>query len=339
MTNAVSVVVTCYNLELYIRASIESVLAQNFAGVIDLIVVDDCSSDSSAKIIRAYDGVRYVRTLANVGVLMATVLGIREASGDVVFFLDGDDLWHPDKLRLVSALFEVDPTLALVTHDLQYVDGNGEPIPRVSRPSEVMTKVRTNDDQLVRDGILLHSDHVWLGSAYAIRKSLIDCDGFCEWAERLPDPFNTYQDWPIAFWAASRPGIRMGYLPAKLFKYRVHSANHSGDSRSADKAIRNVLRTFNTMDAMYAIAISANSLDAVKRATRRKRDYYRCLVDLYAGKRLSAIGGFVASVPYLFSSTESPVKEVLRFVGVQCLGLRRFLALVKLRIARVGQVE
>lgn len=330
MNSAVTVVVTCYNLEKYIARSINSVLSQCGNHQPEIIVIDDCSIDGSASIIQSFPGVRYVRTPVNSGVLMATVLGMRESSNDLVFFLDGDDLWHLDKLRLAIACFDRDRTLGLLTHDLEYIDGNGNPISKVSRPSQVMNNSRVTDDELIRTGILLHSDYVWLGSAYAVRTSLIDGEGFCDWAARLPNPFNTYQDWPLAFWAASRPSVRMGYLPEKLFKYRVHGANHSGDSRSAEKAIRNVRRTYHTMEAMQAIGISAKLSDPVMRATRCKLRYYRYVLDLYGGNRLSALSGFFISVPYLFLSTESPIKELFRFIGVQLLGLHRFLAIVNM---------
>lgn len=327
MSSPVSVVVTCHNLEKYIGAAIDSVFAQTYTGLIEVLVVDDGSSDQSPALIQAYTNVRYIRTPQNVGVLMATVLGIRESSADLVFFLDGDDLWHPDKLRLSVARFEADPRLGLLTHDLEYIDGDGRPVAIISRPSQVMAMASGNDDQMIRDGILLHSDYVWLGSAYGIRKSAIDAEGFCQWAAQLPDPFNTYQDWPLAFWAVSRPGVSTGYLPDKLFRYRVHGSNHSGDARSVEKALRNVRRTRNTMQAMHDIAAAANLEEPVMRATARKLAYYEYVVNLYSGQRLASLRGFFASLVYLFTGRENPFKELMRFLGVQVLGVTRFIAL------------
>ena len=103
---------------------------------------------------------------------------------------------------------------------------------------------------MTRDGILLHSDYVWLGSAYAVHRRLGDVPGFCAFAKSLPEPFNTYQDWPLAFWVACQQEVGLGYVPRKLFRYRLHGANHSGDATSVTKAIRNVRRTRNTMGAL-----------------------------------------------------------------------------------------
>ncbi len=340
MNRVVSVVVTCHNLERYIGEAIDSVFGQDYPGPVEILVVDDASTDASVAIIQSRDRVRYLPTPKNIGVLMATVFGLRAASGDLVFFLDGDDVWHPDKLRLTVARFEADADLGLLTHDLEYIDGDGRVLARASRPGAAMRDARAsaNDDAMIRDGILLHSDYVWLGSAYAIRRSKIDAEGFCVWAERLPDPFNTYQDWPLAYWAASREGARMGYVPAKLFQYRVHAANYSGDASDADKALRNVRRTRNTMLAIEQIAIAARLSAPAMRATRRKLRYYECLLALYEGRRIAALRGFSMSLPYLFGSTENPAKEFARFTGVQLLGLRGFIS-VNNRLHRRGNVQ
>ena len=338
MNEMVSVVVTCHNLERYIGAAIDSVLGQTYPGPVEVLVVDDASTDASAAIIQSRDNVRYLPTPKNLGVLMATVFGMRAVSGDLVFFLDGDDVWHPDKLKLALARFVADGNLGLLTHDLEYIDGDGRTLVRASRPGEAMRDAAANDDAMIRDGILLHSDYVWLGSAYAIRRSKIDAEGFCAWAERLPDPFNTYQDWPLAYWAASRAGARMGYVPAKLFQYRVHAANYSGNASDADKALRNVRRTCNTMQAIEQIAIAARLSAPAMRATMRKLRYYECLLALYEGRRVAALHGFFMSLPYLFGSAENPVKELARFAGVQLLGLRGFIS-INNRLHRRGNAQ
>ena len=338
MHSAVSVVVTCHNLEKYIGTAIDSILGQDYPGRIEILVVDDCSTDSSPAIIQSHADIRYLRTQRNLGVLMATVLGLREASNDLVFFLDGDDVWHSDKLQLAVPRFEEERELGLITHDLEYIDGEGHRLAKASRPSQVMGTGAVSDDAMIRNGILQHSDYVWLGSAYAIRKSVVDAEGFCDWASSLPDPFNTYQDWPLAFWAASKSNVRMGYLPKKLFQYRLHGSNYSGNASDADKALRNVRRTRNTMLAMEEIAITAGLPMPAMRATQRKSRYYRYLMDLYEGHRADAVRGLFASLPYLFGSAESPLKEFARFAGVQALGLHRFVALVN-RKQRSGSAQ
>jgi glycosyltransferase involved in cell wall biosynthesis len=322
-----SVVVTCFNLAPYIGDAIASVLQQEFAGEVEIIVVDDCSTDGSAEIIKRFPRVRYLRQPSNGGVLLATIAGLEAASHDVVAFLDGDDLWEPGKLDAVAAALAADPRAALVTHDLRYADASGAAIARTTRPEQVLTRSDpAKREQLVRDGILRHGDYVWLGSALAIRRSLAECAGFIEFARALPDPANTYQDWPLAFWIASLPGVSLAYVPEKLFRYRLHQANYSGDSATVAKALRNLNRTRNTAEAMQRIAVMRGLPPEIIRSTERQRAFAAAIVDLYSGRRSAAARGWLRSLPLLIERGML-VKETARFAAIQLLGAERFSAL------------
>jgi teichuronic acid biosynthesis glycosyltransferase TuaG len=98
----VSVVMPAYNAQKYIAASIDSVLAQDF-GDFELIVIDDCSTDATAAIVRGYverdSRVRLITLPANRGAPAGPRnLGVQQSRGEWVAFLDADDLWHPGKL-------------------------------------------------------------------------------------------------------------------------------------------------------------------------------------------------------------------------------------------------
>ena len=169
MAKSVSVVITCHNLADYIGLAIESVLAQDYLGSVEVLVIDDFSTDESIAVIGRYKNIRCVRSDRNLGVLLATVLGLESTTGDVVFFLDGDDIWEATKLSTVVERFESDPSLGLVTHDLSYIDSTGHELGRISRPGVVMNDIPSScESTLIRDGILLHGDYVWLGSAYSV---------------------------------------------------------------------------------------------------------------------------------------------------------------------------
>jgi len=325
---SVSVVVTCHNLDNYIGLAIESVLNQDFRSPVEVLVVDDCSTDRSAEIIKSYGNIRYLRPERNLGVLMATVLGLENTTGDLVFFLDGDDVWELGKLSAVVERFRADPKLALVTHDLEYIDKSGHVLDLKSRPEEAMAAIPSSrEDAMIRDGILLHSDYVWLGSAYAVHRALGNVEGFCAFAKSLPDPFNTYQDWPLAFWVASQRGVGFGYVSRKLFRYRLHGANHSGDATSVAKAVRNVRRTRNTMLAISEITGCLGADARVQKVTQQKLGFCNYLDELYAGYRWRAAKGFIFTLPYLITGTLSFWKEAARFIGVQILGVEHFIGL------------
>ncbi|MDT9599635.1 glycosyltransferase [Sphingosinicella rhizophila] len=326
----ISVVITCHNLERFIGEAIESVLAQDFGEPVQIVVVDDCSTDGSAGIIAGYGGVSHVRTDRNGGVLLATIAGIEAAEGELIFFLDGDDLWEPGKLSACVPRFREDQRLAFLTHDLLYIDEQGRALDRTTRPGDEFAGLAPDvAGERVREGILTLGDFVWLGSAFGIHRLRARIEEFCAWARQLPDPANTYQDWPLAYWVAARSDVTLGHVPQKLFRYRLHGANFSGDATSVAKASRNLRRTRNTSAAMAAIARDRGLAPHLRMRAERQTRFYDYLLSLYAGARARAGLGFAGSFPYLIARPALFAKELVRFAGVQLLGAEAFIRLSK----------
>lgn len=115
-TPMVSCIVPVFNGERYLREALDSILAQSHQGL-DVLVVDDGSTDGSAAVAQSYgDRIRYLHQ-ANAGPAAARNLGLEAARGEFVAFLDADDRWHPEKLALQLARFEARPELDYcVTH-------------------------------------------------------------------------------------------------------------------------------------------------------------------------------------------------------------------------------
>jgi len=110
-TPRVSVVIPVHNGELYIAAALESVASQRYEGL-ETIVVDDGSVDRSAEIAWAH-GARVIQ-VAWRGVAAARNRGIAAARGELIAFLDADDLWTEGSLALRIAQLESDPELDFV---------------------------------------------------------------------------------------------------------------------------------------------------------------------------------------------------------------------------------
>lgn len=119
---SVSVVVTTFNHQLYIAETIRSVLAQTYKNR-EIVVVDDGSTDQTADVLASFgDAIRSIRQ-ANEGVAGSRNRGIREAKGVLLAFLDGDDRWHPDKLRRQVDAYQQFPDSGLIACDARSFDG------------------------------------------------------------------------------------------------------------------------------------------------------------------------------------------------------------------------
>ena len=128
----VSVVITCYNYGNYLRQSIESVSGQTHRHV-QIIVVDDGSTDDTAAICAEYPDVVYVNT-KRVGVATAKNSGALLSKGSYVLFLDADDWLYPEALELQLSHFKVRPELALVAGGFNRVNHRGELLNEAEQP-------------------------------------------------------------------------------------------------------------------------------------------------------------------------------------------------------------
>jgi glycosyltransferase involved in cell wall biosynthesis len=108
---SVSVVIPTYNSASFLGEALESVARQTRQPA-EVIVVDDCSSDGSAELARQA-GARCLTTPRNAGPSAARNIGIRAAAGDLVAFLDADDIWEPNHLATLVPLLERHPEAAL----------------------------------------------------------------------------------------------------------------------------------------------------------------------------------------------------------------------------------
>ena len=94
---SVSVVMPCFNAEAFVGDAIRSILAQVYPGRLEILVIDDGSTDASVRVAQGFDLVRVLRQ-SNRGPAAARNLGLANSSGEVLAFLDADDLWTPGSL-------------------------------------------------------------------------------------------------------------------------------------------------------------------------------------------------------------------------------------------------
>src|SRR5262245_2526742 len=119
----ISVVCPAYNCARFIKPALESVLAQSYRPM-EIIVIDDGSSDANPEVVQHFQEVRYLRQ-ANQGPSVARNVGILSARGEYIAFLDVDDLWTPEKLSVQLAGLLSYPQAALSFADMRLFWSNG----------------------------------------------------------------------------------------------------------------------------------------------------------------------------------------------------------------------
>ncbi|WP_013321039.1 glycosyltransferase family 2 protein [Gloeothece verrucosa] len=122
----VSVIIPTYNAEIYIKQTLESVLAQTYCDL-EIIIVDDESPDRSIEICQQFNDPRIkIIHQKNRGLAGARNTGIRHAQGEYLAFLDADDLWLPEKLTLQIEHLENNPEVGVSFSRSRFIDENGE---------------------------------------------------------------------------------------------------------------------------------------------------------------------------------------------------------------------
>lgn len=122
----VSIVISNYNYEQFLRQAIDSALDQSYP-YIQVVVVDDASTDGSRDVIDEYDNVEKCLLSSNVGQNCALNEGFRLARGEIVIFLDSDDFLTPDAVALHVERFRANPKASKSQGYLRVVDGDGNP--------------------------------------------------------------------------------------------------------------------------------------------------------------------------------------------------------------------
>src|SRR4051794_34247007 len=144
----VSVIIDNFNYERFLRRAVDSALAQTYPKV-EVIVVDDGSTDGSLALLEEYRDTVTVITKENGGQASALNAGFARCNGDVVLFLDSDDELRPDAAeKVVEALR---PGVAKVHYRLESVDADGTSLGVLYPPADLPLAHGWVVEQLLRD--------------------------------------------------------------------------------------------------------------------------------------------------------------------------------------------
>lgn len=127
----VSVITPTYNRESFLPIAVKSVLSQSFLNW-ELLIIDDGSTDNTRKIVRDYEldsRIRYFYQ-ENSGQAAARNVGLGHANGEYICFLDSDNAWVRDKLKIQIALFAEIANIDVVYGDIEIIDRDGKVLSR-----------------------------------------------------------------------------------------------------------------------------------------------------------------------------------------------------------------
>ena len=217
---SVSVIIPVYNGEAFLAEAMQNIQQQNYQ-LLEIIVVDDGSSDRTAEIAANFsDQVRYVFQ-PNAGPAAARNKGLEMAQGDVIAFLDVDDLWTENKLNLQLEHLAQDPLRDIVLGHVQVMQ-------RTEVAPEQASFVKFGDPCVASN----------LGCA-VFRKSVFEKVGFFDPALRYSEDV----DW---FMRAREQGIPMLILEQVTLLYRLHQQNMTHRKNLHDLSLMKVLK--NSLD-------------------------------------------------------------------------------------------
>ena len=195
----VSVIIAVYNCERYLAQAIKSVLAQTYRPI-ELIIVDDGSTDGTADIAHSYKEVHYIYQY-NQGVAAARNTGISASQGQLISILDADDLFPPNKLKVQVTYLLKHPRVGYTVGRVQNF---------LDLESSLPTHTPTN---------LLESDQLGLASLVTRRVIFEQIGGF-DASYRVASDF----EWITR---AKDAGIPIAILPEIVLHRRIHSSNMS----------------------------------------------------------------------------------------------------------------
>ena len=223
-----SVIMPTYNSEKYIEIAIRSVLAQTY-GDIELIVVDDCSSDNTTYILEKltclYSRIKYFKLDKNSGCAYARNFGLEKSQGEYIAFLDSDDSWTKDKLAKQIAVLKDNKQFISVTA-YQMIDADNNLIKNRHVKQKISYTDLLKENSIIFSSVVCKFDDIkyiyfkddWYHEDYMF---LLDC---------------------------LHNGLSISGIDAPMVFYRVHSAGRSFNKFKAAKFRWKIYREFLKMN-------------------------------------------------------------------------------------------
>lgn len=210
----VSLILPVYNGSQYLATTLESVLAQTYP-MHEIIVIDDGSTDSSPDILRSYGDRLRVTRQDNQGVAAARNVGLQQVSGDIITFIDQDDLWPARRTEALIEALRASPDALVAVGQVEVLYERSRPV-----------------GPLDNFGIAVREFYV---GSLCVRKEVFGLLG----------PFNTglgYADDVDFFMRRREAGIKTVYIDDVTLQYRLHENNTSINRAETNVNLMGALR-------------------------------------------------------------------------------------------------
>ena len=198
----VSIVLPTYNGERYLAQSIESVLTQTYENL-ELIIVDDCSTDETPEIIRRFaerdSRIQVIRNAENQKLPRSLNIGFRQASGGVLTWTSDDNFYEDRAIEVMVQTLEQNPDCGMVYCDMTCIYEDGV---RLRRPAMDMERFYVDDV---------------VGACFLYRRQVLETVG-----EYDPD-MALVEDYD--YWLRIRRQYEVLHIPQRLYQYRFHSGS------------------------------------------------------------------------------------------------------------------
>lgn len=255
MTPKISVVIPTYNYGRFVAEAIESALGQSLTPL-EIIVIDDGSTDDTGTVVQAFgDRVRYIGQ-KNAGVCAARNRGVAESGGELIAFLDADDIWEPEKLEQQVAIFAEDPEIGMVHCAMREFDSaTGE---------TVAFRTKGLAGQVADDLLLMEEPAVNVsGSSVMVTRAAFDDVGGFDTRMKCGE------DWDFCYRVARK--YKVGFVSEPVLNYRRHVA----------AAHLNVAEMERGMNLFYEKAFDTDDAAVLAMKRRAMGNYHRVLAGSY----------------------------------------------------------
>jgi len=298
----VSIIMNCYNGEEYLPYSIESVIIQNYKNW-ELIFWDNCSTDNSPNIIKSYSDIRikYFKSENNTSLGIARNLAILNSKGEYIAFLDTDDIWLPDKLKIQIEIMLLEKGIGFIYTNYISFWSNGEFV------AIDKSKISYQEDF----SYLIKNYNVGMSTAL-VRKSIVDSNNII-----FDEKFSLVEDYD--YFLNITYLSKAYYCADLLVKYRMHanSLTHKFRSGWAEELYELHNKFLDSLDDKDLINYS-NELNWIKvRAINSEIMNY-----LHDNKKMVAFISIVKNIHYSY-------KLFILILGV-ILGYNRFIKIANL---------